>query len=126
MPTQRGEPEPLEFAESAYELSGAAQGDFDSPAWRLRYSSLTTPSTVLEHDTASGKRRALGAWLATTKGLPGICQGGDCAAGGTPALAVPSRGCIRGPPYLLGLSRPTWPSAPSQAGLLRADAACCA
>ena len=56
MPKALGDGEPLDFEEPAYSLGGARQGDFDSPLLRLRYSSLTTPPTTIEHNMSSGKR----------------------------------------------------------------------
>ena len=56
MPRSLGEGQPLAFDEPAYSLGDARQGDFGSPLLRLRYSSLTTPGTTIEHNMSSGKR----------------------------------------------------------------------
>lgn len=36
-----------------------SQGDFDSPILRLSYTSLTTPTTTLDHNLATHSRRVL-------------------------------------------------------------------
>ena len=38
-------------------LAAGGQGDFDSPVLRLSYTSLTTPSTTLDHNLATSARR---------------------------------------------------------------------
>lgn len=55
-PTQLHSPHKLAFDEPAYEMGPGSQGDFDSPVLRLVYSSLTTPTSVLDHNMATGGR----------------------------------------------------------------------
>jgi oligopeptidase B len=46
----------LSFEEAAYTLDLAGHGDFGSPVLLLAYSSLTTPTTWMAHNMATGKR----------------------------------------------------------------------
>ena len=46
----------LKFEEPAYELGPGGQGEFSSDILRLVYTSLTTPSSTLDHNMATGKR----------------------------------------------------------------------
>lgn len=46
----------LAFEEPAYELGPGGQGDFDSPVLRLVYSSLTTPTSIMDHNMATAGR----------------------------------------------------------------------
>ena len=48
--------EQLKFEEPAYKLRPGGQGDFSSDILRLVYTSLTTPSTTLDHNMATGRR----------------------------------------------------------------------
>ena len=50
---------PISFDDPAYELGAAAQGDFDSRYLRYVYSSLTTPSTVVEYDCETHEKRVV-------------------------------------------------------------------
>lgn len=51
-----GQGEEIQFEEPAYSLSAYLTGDFDSPILRMSYTSLTTPSTVIDLHMATGKR----------------------------------------------------------------------
>jgi len=44
------------FEEPAYSMGGGGLGDFDSPVLRLHYSSLTTPSSVIDYHMGTGAR----------------------------------------------------------------------
>ena len=46
----------MSFDEAAFVLQDAQQGDFSSNLFYVRYNSLTTPNTWLEHDMRSGIR----------------------------------------------------------------------
>ncbi|KAK9847217.1 hypothetical protein WJX84_005200 [Apatococcus fuscideae] len=46
----------LNFDEPAYELGPGGQGEFKSDILRLAYTSLTTPTSILDHNMATGKR----------------------------------------------------------------------
>ncbi|MEO2193254.1 MAG: S9 family peptidase [bacterium] len=50
---------PISFDDPTYELGAAAQGDFDSRYLRYVYSSLTTPSTVVEYDCETHEKRVV-------------------------------------------------------------------
>lgn len=62
----------IEFEEAAYCLDIAGHGDFTSPVLLLAYSSLTTPTSWLAHNMATGKR-------ATKKVMP-VLGGFDSAS----------------------------------------------
>ncbi|GFR48589.1 hypothetical protein Agub_g10492, partial [Astrephomene gubernaculifera] len=53
---QLGAGEEITFDEPAYSLSAYLTGDFDSPLLRMSYTSLTTPSTVIDLHMGTGKR----------------------------------------------------------------------
>ena len=53
----------VNFDEPAYSLHLSAQGDFSSTVLMLSYSSLTTPTSTLAHNMATGER-------ATKKTMP--------------------------------------------------------
>ena len=46
----------IKFGEAAYEMGAGAQGDFDSPVLRLRYSSLSTSSSTIDYNMQTGQR----------------------------------------------------------------------
>lgn len=46
----------LKFEEPAYELGPGGQGEFHTDILRLVYTSLTTPTSTLDHNMATGKR----------------------------------------------------------------------
>ncbi len=48
--------EDIKFEEPAYSMGAGAQGDFDSPVLRLRYSSLSTPSSTIDYNMPTGQR----------------------------------------------------------------------
>jgi oligopeptidase B len=56
MPTELGSGQDIRFEEPAYEMGAGAQGDFDSPVLRLRYSSLSTPSSTIDYNMRSRQR----------------------------------------------------------------------
>ncbi|GLC51718.1 hypothetical protein PLESTB_000532400 [Pleodorina starrii] len=53
---QLGGGEEIKFEEPAYSLGAYLTGDFDSPIVRMSYTSLTTPSTVIDLHVGTGKR----------------------------------------------------------------------
>ena len=56
MPSELQGGEEIKFGEAAYEMGAGAQGDFDSPILRLRYSSLSTPSSTIDYNMRTGQR----------------------------------------------------------------------
>ena len=48
--------EDIKFEEPAYSMGAGSQGDFDSPVLRLRYSSLSTPSSTIDYNMHTGQR----------------------------------------------------------------------
>ncbi|KAL3150392.1 hypothetical protein ABBQ32_000231 [Trebouxia sp. C0010 RCD-2024] len=56
MPHSLGKLEQIRFPEAAYSLGPGGQGDHDSPVLRLSYTSLTTPSSVIDVNMRTGKR----------------------------------------------------------------------
>ena len=48
--------EDIRFEEPAYSMGAGSQGDFDSPVLRLRYSSLSTPSSTIDYNMQTGQR----------------------------------------------------------------------
>ena len=56
MPSSLGDPADLPFDEDAYSLFGASQGPFASPLLRYGYTSMTTPSTVVDVDLGTGEK----------------------------------------------------------------------
>ncbi len=58
MPSELGSGQDIRFEESAYEMGAGAQGDFDSPVLRLRYSSLSTPSSTIDYNMRTRERCA--------------------------------------------------------------------
>ena len=48
--------EDIKFEEPAYSMGAGSQGDFDSPVLRLRYSSLSTPSSTIDYNMQTGQR----------------------------------------------------------------------
>lgn len=56
MPSELKGGDKIEFDEAAYEMGPGAQGDFDSPVLRLRYSSLSTPSSTIDYNMQTGQR----------------------------------------------------------------------
>ena len=51
-----GAPQELAFPEETFEIYGGTPGPFASPVLRFGYSSLSTPSTVYDHDMRTGAR----------------------------------------------------------------------
>ena len=56
MPQSLGTTEQIRFPEAAYSLGPGGQGDFESPVLRLSYTSLTTPSSVIDVNMKTGNR----------------------------------------------------------------------
>lgn len=48
----------LKFEEPTYTLQSGSQGDFDSDVLQLVYTSLTTPTSTLDHNMATSNRSA--------------------------------------------------------------------
>ena len=59
MPSELNAGHKIKFEEAAFEMGPGAQGDFDSPVLRLRYSSLATPSSTIDYDMQTGHRYPL-------------------------------------------------------------------
>lgn len=55
-PTELSGGAELTFEEPAYALGPGEEGDFESDILRLTYSSLTTPSTVIDQHLGTGER----------------------------------------------------------------------
>ena len=62
--------EDIRFEEPAYSMGAGAQGDFDSPVLRLRYSSLSTPASTIDFNMQTGQRCLL---------LPASAAAGLCS-----------------------------------------------
>lgn len=77
----------LEFEEPAYSLHLAAQGDFESTVLMLSYSSLTTPTSTLAHNMATGARE-------TKKTMP-VLRGFDADDYVTERLWAPSHDGVK-------------------------------
>lgn len=58
MPKELEGGQDIKFDEPAYSMGAGAQGDFDSPVLRLRYSSLSTPSSTIDYNMRTGQRWA--------------------------------------------------------------------
>ena len=56
MPSELAGGQDIKFEEPAYSMGAGAQGDFDSPVLRLRYSSLSTPSSTIDYNMQTGQR----------------------------------------------------------------------
>ena len=56
MPESLGSTEQIRFSEAAYSLGPSGQGDYDSPVLRLSYTSLTTPSSIIDVNMKTGNR----------------------------------------------------------------------
>ena len=61
--------EDIKFEEPAYSMGAGAQGDFDSPVLRLRYSSLSTPSSTIDYNMQTGQRCP----LSSASAAAGLC-----------------------------------------------------
>ena len=61
--------EDIKFEEPAYSMGAGAQGDFDSPVLRLRYSSLSTPSSTIDYNMETGQRCP----LSSASAAAGLC-----------------------------------------------------
>lgn len=61
MPHSLDKLEQIRFPEAAYSLGPGEQGDHESPVLRLSYTSLTTPSSVIDVNMKTGKRQELSA-----------------------------------------------------------------
>ena len=56
MPRELAGGQDIYFEEPAYSMGAGAQGDFDSPVLRLRYSSLSTPSSTIDYNMRTSQR----------------------------------------------------------------------
>ena len=74
-PAELADGEDINFEEPAYSMGAGAQGDFDSPVLRLRYSSLSTPSSTIDYNMQTGQR----CLLSPTCAAASLCSPYFCA-----------------------------------------------